>query len=112
MDRVLSQFEDVAEAATATPGAAAWTAREPGQGRRVLIKRLPDGRAKTRATQALALRHPHVVPTRRWLRDDGSFYVVRDYVPGRNLRQALGDLSQRAFDRLQNFLSPILDALD
>lgn len=112
MDRVLGQFEEVAPVATATPGAAAWTAREAGGGRRVLIKRLPDGPAKTRATQSLALRHPRIVPTRRWLRDEGHFYVVRDWVAGTNLRQALSDVSRRAFDRLQTLLSPILDALD
>ena len=112
MDRVLSQFEEVVSVATATPGAAAWTAREAGGGRRVLIKRLPGDAGKTRATQALALRHPRIVPTRRWLRDGDSFYVVRDWVPGRNLRQTLSDLAQRAFDRLHARLLPLLDALD
>ena len=112
MDRVLSQFEDVVPVATGTPGAAAWTAREAGGGRQVLIKRLPGDAAKTRATQALALRHPRIVPTRRWLRDGDGFYVVRDWVPGRNLRQTLSDLTQRAFDRLHARLLPLLDALD
>ena len=96
MDRVLSQFEEVVSLPSAIPGAAAWTAWEPNGGRRVLIKRLPDDTAKTRATQALALRHPRIVPTRRWLRDGDSFYVVRDWVSGQNLRQALSDLAQRA----------------
>lgn len=113
MDRVLAQFEDVEEVPTATPGARAWRARDlPGR-RDVLIKRLPDGAGgKTRATQALALAHPHIVPTRRWLRDEGHLYVVRDFAPGANLRQSLADLSRRAFDRLQSLLDPVLDALD
>lgn len=112
MDRVLSQFEEVVSVATATPGAAAWTAREAGGSRRVLIKRLPADAGKTRATQALALRHPRIVPTRRWLRDGDGFYVIRDWVPGRNLRQTLSDMAQRAFDRLHARLLPLLDALD
>ncbi len=97
---------------TATPGAAAWTAREAGGGRRVLVKRLAGDAAKTRATQALALQHPRIVPTRRWLADGDKFYVVRDFVPGRSLRETLSDLSQRAFDRLHARLLPLLEALD
>lgn len=112
MDRVLSQFEDVLSLPPPVSGAAAWTAREPNGGRRVLIKRLPDGEAKTRATQALALRHPRIVPTRRWMRDGDGFYVVRDWVSGCNLRLALSDLALRAFDRLHARLLPLLDALD
>ncbi len=112
MDRVLSQFEEVVPVATPTPGAAAWTGRETEGGRQVLIKRLPGDAARTRATQALALRHPRIVPTRRWLRDGANFYVVRDWVPGRNLRQTLSDRTQRAFDRLHARLLPLLDALD
>lgn len=112
MDRVLSQFEDVLSLPTSASGIAAWTAREPGSGRRVLIKRLLDDDVKTRATQALALRHPRIVPTRRWLRDGDGFYVVRDWVSGCNLRLALTDLAQRAFDRLHARLLPLLDALD
>ncbi len=112
MDRVLSQFEDVLALPTSASGAAAWTAREPNGGRRVLIKRLPDDEAKTRATQALALRHPRIVPTRRWLRDGDGFYVIRDWVSGCNLRLALSDLALRAFDRLHARLLPLLDALD
>ena len=111
-DRVLAQFEDVTAVPTATPGAAAWTAREAGGGRRVLVKRLAGDAAKTRATQALSLQHPRIVPTRRWLADGDKFYVVRDFVPGRNLRETLADLSQRAFDRLHARLLPLLEALD
>ncbi len=111
-DRVLGQFEDVTAVPTATPGTAAWTAREAGGGRRVLIKRLAGDAAKTRATQALSLTHPRIVPTRRWLADGDRFYLVRDFVPGRNLRETLSDLSQRAFDRLHARLLPLLDALD
>ena len=112
MDRILAQFEELVSVPTASPGAAAWTAREAGGGRRVLIKRLTEDAAKTRATQALALQHPRIVPTRRWLRDGDGFYVIRDFVVGNNLRQTLSDLSQRAFDRLHARLLPLLDALD
>ena len=112
MDRVLSQFEDVLSLPPSASGAAAWTAREPSGGRRILIKRLPDDEAKTRATQALALRHPQIVPTRRWLRDGDRFYVIRDWVSGCNLRLALSDMALRAFDRLHARLLPLLDALD
>ena len=111
MDRVLTQFEEVVSVSTRTPGAEAWTAREAG-GRRVLVKRLPGDAGKTRATQALALRHPRIVPARRWLCDGEGFYVVRDWVPGRNLRQTLSDVGLRAFDRLHARLLPLLGALE
>lgn len=106
------QFEELVSLPTAAPGVAAWTAREAGGGRRVLIKRMADDTAKTRATQALALQHPRIVPTRRWLRDEAGFYVVRDWVSGCNLHASLSDLSERAFDRLHARLLPLLDALD
>ncbi len=112
MDRVLTEFEAVTETVTGTPGAAAWTARERDSGRSVLIKRLPEEAGRARATQALALQHPNIVPTRRWLRDEGQLYIVRDYVTGRSLRQTLTDTSQRAFDRLLARISPLLDVLD
>ena len=111
-DRVLAQFEEVQAVPTATPGAAAWTAREAGGGRRVLIKRLAGDAAKTRATQALAPLHPRIVPTPRGAADGDKLCFVRDFVPGRNLRETLSDLSQRAFDRLHARLLPLLDALD
>ncbi len=115
MDRVLAEFDDVAAFATATPRAQAWRARARGTGRDVLIKRLPDdgvSGARTRATQALALRHPRIVPARRWMRDGDFFYFVRDWVPGASLRATLADTDQRAFDRLHARLLPLLDGLD
>lgn len=117
MDRVLAEFDDVAAFPTATPRAQAWRARARGTGRDVLIKRLPEGGEKgtgtrTRATQALALRHPRIVPARRWMRDEDFFYSVRDWVPGANLRATLADAGQRAFDRLHARLLPLLDGLD
>jgi len=112
MERVLSQFENVVSVPTATPGAEAWTAQEPDGGRLVLVKRLPGDAGKARATLALALRQPRIVPTRRWLRDGDGFFVVRDWVPGANLRATLADTSLRAFDRLHARLLPLLDALD
>ena len=111
MDRILSQFENAAPLAS-SPSGAAWTAREPDSGRQVLIKRIPGYDEKTRATQALTLRHPGIVPARRWMRDGDKFYVVRDWISGQNLRQALSHQDQRAFDRLHARLIPLLDALD
>ncbi len=114
MDRVLAQFDDLHPVPTASPDVRAWTGRDPLRGHApVLVKSLPDTAAlRARATQALALSHPRIVPTRRWLRDEGHVYVVRDFVPGSNLRGALADLSRRAFSLLQTLLSPVLDALD
>ena len=109
---MLSQFETVVSVPTGTPGAAAWTAQEPDGGRLVLVKRLPGDAGKARATLALALCHPRIVPTRRWLRDGDGFFVVRDWVPGANLRATLADTTLRAFDRLHARLLPLLDALD
>ena len=112
MERVLTQFDEVQSVPTATPGAEAWTAREPDGGRRVIIKRLDDEHLRTRATQALALQHPQIVATRRWMRDGDKFYVVRDWIAGLNLRQTLADSGQRAFNRLHARLLPLLDTLD
>lgn len=112
MDRMLAQFEDVVSVQTAASGAHAWTAREPGSGRCVLIKCRDHDDGKTRATLALSLSHPRSVRTRRWLRDGDRFYVIRDWVTGQNLHGALSDLAQRAFDRLHARLLPLLETLD
>ena len=116
MERVLEQFTDVRSVPTQTPGAQAWTAREllpDGRERPVLVKRLPgDAPARARATHALALVHPAIVPTRRWLREGDHLFVVRDFAAGQSLRQFTGDAARRAFDRLLSLLSPIVDAVE
>ncbi|BDI29792.1 hypothetical protein CCAX7_18430 [Capsulimonas corticalis] len=109
---MLSQFEDVAEVVTAGPGIVSWRAREAGGDRQVLIKRRSGDLGKTRATQALGLRHPRIAPARRWLIDDDALYTVRDWIPGRSLRTTLANGADRSFDRLRDLLDPVLDTLD
>jgi serine/threonine protein kinase len=112
MDRVLAEFADVTEVATTAPGVVAWRARDIMSNRWVLIKRFPATYGKARTTHSLGLKHPEIVPARRWLSDSGYLYVVRDWVAGANLRDSLHDPNDRAFDRLRKVLDPVLDALE
>ncbi|MCW3062064.1 MAG: serine/threonine protein kinase with repeat, partial [Capsulimonas sp.] len=112
MDRVLSQFEDVAEVIATGPGIVSWRARDAGGDRQVLIKRRTGELGKTRATQALGLRHPRIAPARRWLIDADALYTIRDWIPGHSLRATLASGADRSFDRLRGLLDPVLDTLD
>ncbi len=113
---ILSLFEAVGVVETPTPGVKAWLARDtaaPGQ-QPVLIKRISaTATGKGRATEALALRHPAIVRTRRWLaQEDGTLYVVRDVVRGKNLRQVLGrNPDERTAAAIEQMLLPIIEAL-
>ncbi|MGC4046865.1 MAG: hypothetical protein QM758_23975 [Armatimonas sp.] len=109
--RILSLFESPGKVETATPGATVWLARDPGANRSVLIKKLPDTRAKLRLTAALGLLHPSIVPTHRWLQDDGALYVIRDVPRGKNLRQILGPHRPEP-EALRKYVVPILEALE
>lgn len=109
--RILSLFESPGKVETATPGATVWLARDPGAGRSVLIKKLPDTRAKLRVTAALGLKHPSIVTTHRWLQDDGTLYVIRDVPRGKNLRQILGTHRPEP-EALRKYITPILEALE
>lgn len=114
--RVLALFSSANPVETPTPGARAWLARDTADGQLpVLIKRIDAAAAgKGRATGALALRHPHVVRTRRWLAQDTSaLYVVRDVVKGKNLRQLLGTgASGQSAEATQRLLLPVVEALE
>ncbi len=112
MDRILAEFADVSQVPTTAPGGTAWRARDTGDDRWVLIKRLPESYGKARPTHALGLSHPRIVPMRRWLQDSGYLYIVRDWLPGRSLRETLAEPGSRFFDRLRALLDPILDALE
>ena len=109
--RVLSLFERPGKVDTATPGASVWLARDPAGARSALVKKLPGASAKARVTAALGLVHPAIVPTRRWLLDDGALYVVRDVPHGKNLRQTLGPHKPEP-EALRRFMAPLLDALE
>lgn len=109
--RILSLFESPGKVETVTPGATVWLARDPGAGRSVLIKKLPDTRAKLRVTAALGLKHPSIVTTHRWLQDDGTLYVIRDVPRGKNLRQILGAHRPEP-EALRKYITPILEALE
>ncbi len=121
--RVLALFERPGAVETPTPGVRAWLARDPSEGQRpVLIKRIAaaGGAGKARATEALALRHPSVVPTRRWLFEGGAaaggaLYVVRDVIRGRNLKQALaggGGGESAVTEPLRTLLLPVIEVLE
>lgn len=118
--RVLALFDGAGPVETPTPGARVWLARDPdNNGRPVLIKRAGmSGGGRGRATHALALRHPNIVPTRRWLLETSNagqpaLYVVRDVVRGKNLRQTLGGQTAAARDAntVQRLFLPVVDAL-
>jgi len=111
--RILTLFEGAGTIETATPSARAWLARDTtGERRAVMIKRVPETR-QSRATEALHLYHPNIVRTRRWLRDTGGLYVVRDVVKGKNLRQTLAGLggARPTPELLRKIITPLLDTL-
>ncbi len=114
-EQILALFEGARPIDTPTPGVRAWLAQDRADGQRpVLIKRV-DGRAgsKGRATEALALLHPAVVRTRRWLAEDGALYVVRDVVRGKNLRHLLaGEDTPSSAASLRRLLLPAIEALE
>jgi serine/threonine protein kinase len=112
MDRVLEQFDAVSVVTTGTQGAAAWIAREPGSDDTVLIKRLPDDTLRTRATLALALHHPGIAKTTKWLYDESSFYVVRKFVAGHSLRHAADQSRISSFSSLKATLDVVLNSLE
>lgn len=110
-------FESAGPIGTPTPGIKAWVASDPmspGGARLAWIKRMLAGQGKGRATQALSLCHPAIVPTRRWLIEGGRLYVIRDAVKGKNLRQSLiGPGGARpSAELMRNLLMPVLDALE
>ena len=112
---ILSLFEAVGPVETPTPGVKAWLARDAANEQQpVLIKRIDaTATGRGRATEALALRHPGIVRTRRWLaQDSGTLYVVRDVVRGKNLRQVLGrSAEERSAAAIQRLLLPVIEAL-
>lgn len=117
-DLVLSLFEEAGAVETPTPGVRAWLGRDATNGRKpVLIKRIEAaGASKGRATEALALLHPGIVRTRRWLASGDALYVVRDVVRGKNLRQTLApsQAGGTAFsaETVKKLLLPLLGALE
>ena len=112
--RILGLFTGVGVVATPQPSAKAWLASDvsSGENRPVIIKRVP-ATGKVRATESLALLHPNIVRTRRWIAASGFIYVLRDVVKGKNLRQSLlGPGSTRPSPELiRRLLLPVLDAL-
>lgn len=114
-DRILGLFTDAGPVDSPTPGVTAWLARDAANGQKpVLIKRIGGSTTgKARATEALALFHPAIVRTRRWLADDGALYVVRDVARGKNLRQTrAADGAQRSAEVTRRLLLPVIEALE
>lgn len=114
-NRILGLFEGAGPVETPTPGSKAWLARDPARdGKPVLLKRVTANVGKGRPTGALALIHPNIVRTRRWLADGGTIYVVRDVVRGRNLRQRLSttEATRQSAETVRRLLLPVVDALE
>ncbi|MDX1935141.1 MAG: hypothetical protein SFU56_21290 [Capsulimonadales bacterium] len=118
--RILALFDSPGEVETPTPGVKAWLAGDigpDGAPRPVIVKRVREGAGtgsrKARATEALQLAHPQILPPRRWLADGGFLYIARDVVRGKNLRQALTTASgeRPGPELLRKLLLPLLDAL-
>ena len=113
---VLALFDGAGPVETPTPGVRVWLARDPDNANRPVLIKQTSLSSRGRATHALALRHPNVVPTRRWLLDSEgqqtALYVVRDVVRGKNLRQTLNGQPTPNTDTLQRLFLPVVDALD
>ena len=116
-DLVLSLFDGAGPVETPTPGIRAWLGNDPvaaSDKRPVLLKRLAGTAGKGRATEALALIHPQIVRTRRWMLEGGNLYVVRDVIRGKNLRQLLvaPGGARPGPELLRRLLMPVLEALE
>lgn len=113
-NQILSLFEGAGAVETPTAGVKAWIAYDVAvPGRPVLIKRVPVA-TKGRATEALALRHPNIVPPRRWLADGANLYVIRDVQRGKNIRQALsaGGGQRPSPELFRRLFLPLISALE
>ncbi len=113
---VLSLFEGAGPVETPTPGVRAWLGNDTSstEKRHVLIKRVNGSSGKGRATEALALLHPQIVRTRRWIVEGGNLYIVRDVVRGKNLKQLLASPTgtRPGPELLRRLLMPVLDAVE
>lgn len=112
MDRILAEFTDVVEVSASSPSVSTWRATDPATGKKVLIKRFPDDSHKAQVTKSLGLRHPGIVPSRRWISDSGYFYIIRDWTEGENLRDCMVRNGSKTFDGLRSLLDPVLDSLE
>jgi tRNA A-37 threonylcarbamoyl transferase component Bud32 len=106
-------FEGAGPIPTPTAGVRAWLANDAASRRAVMVKRVAAAN-KGRATEALALLHPNIVRTRRWLLDGNYIFVVRDVVRGKNLRQSLAAPggARPSPEVLRRVLLPVLDAIE
>jgi len=112
--RILSLFEGAGAVETPTAGMKAWIAYDSAfPGRPILIKRTSFA-FRGRATEALALRHPNIIPPRRWLADGVNLYVVRDVQRGKNIRQALaaGSGARPSTELFRRIFLPLISALE
>lgn len=112
MERALSQFDNVVPLTSPMGIPVSWRATESLTNRTVVIRRLDASTAKTRATQTLSLNHAGIVPSRRWIKDGGYLYVIRDFVAGNTISDTLRDSTSRAFDLLRRLFDPVLDAIE
>lgn len=90
-------------------------------GRMVAIKVLPDGlaarpgfveRFRAEAQAAARLSHPGVVQVHDWGSDDGSYFMVMEYVRGRTLREILAARGALEPAQAAAVLDPLLAALE
>lgn len=100
---------------------AVWLAHDSVLGRKVAIKRVghaPDGgevqreRADREARLAASLTHPHVVAVHDLFEEDGTYWLVMEYVDGPSLSQLVRDEGPLPPDRAARLLAQVADALD
>lgn len=97
-----------------------WLARDTVLGRDVAIKRVgqaPDGegvqreRADREARLAASLSHQHVVAVHDLFEEDGTYWLVMEYVDGPSLSELVRREGPLAPDRAARLLAQVADAL-
>lgn len=95
-------------------------ARDSVLGRTVALKMLPFDlaiqpgfieRFKAEAQAVAKISHPNVVQVHDWGQEDDTYYMVMEYVRGKNLRQVLGDNRVLAPRQAAQVVGQVLGAL-
>ena len=95
-------------------------ARDPVLGRTVALKLLPRevaqhagavDRFRTEAQAAARINHPNVVQVHDWGQTESTYYMVMEYVRGRNLREILAARGRLEPRQATDIIIQVLDAL-
>jgi len=69
-------------------------------------------RFREEAKALVAFRHPNIVAVHRFMEDNGTAYLVMEYVDGSSLAELLGDNETLTEDEVREIAIPLLDGLE